>query len=156
MQIFPEHLCEPRRLSSWEPRSLMFRSFNPGTSSGGGARQGSLPVTHPQPQAEAAFLCLLSQLRWPAPVHPISRSRQTVQEPMKPLHPTSMWHIAASQSTSLHSAVTSEYCAHFYSWAASRPSSHGTVSSARRTILLAMDHVTMSGRRDVSVISLGN
>src|SRR4029434_7780035 len=60
------------------------------------------------------------------------------------------------QPASLHSAARSEYLVFFRSKAASIPSSHGTVSSMRSAVFSLVDHTTMSGRRDVVVISLGN
>src|SRR4029434_1210246 len=56
------------------------------------------------------------------------------------------------QPASLHSAASSEYLVFFRSI----PSSHGTVSSMRSAVFTLVDHTTMSGRRDVVVISLGN
>lgn len=50
-----------------------------------------------------------------APVHPMSRSRRTVEDLSKPLHPTSTGHVVAIQLASLHSFAKSAYFACFHS-----------------------------------------
>ncbi len=94
--------------------------------------------------------------RHPAPVHPMSRSRRTVEDPTKPLHPTSTGHMVAFQPASLQSSTRSAYLARFRSLAASMPSSHGTVSSTNKMVLHGSDHMIRSGQSEVSTISLGN
>ena len=93
--------------------------------------------------------------RHPAPVHPMSWSKRLVEDPTKPLHPTSTGHVTAFQPASLHSSARSAYLARFPSLAASIPS-HGTVSSTNRMVLLGSDHMTRSGRSEVCAISQGN
>lgn len=61
----------------------------------------------------------------------------------------------AFQSASWYSAASSEHFKCFFSWAALMPSSQGMVSSMMMTLFSTADHMTMSGRRVVVVISLG-
>lgn len=70
-------------------------------------------------------------------------SLRSQQSPCTPLSLGIMW-LSSQPPCTLPPGW--EYFAHFRSWAASRPSSHGTVSSTRRTVLLAMNHITMSKR----------
>nr|XP_043876056.1 extracellular calcium-sensing receptor-like isoform X2 [Solea senegalensis] len=52
---------------------------------------------------------LMAFLR-PAPVHPMSWSRRIVEDPTKPLHPTSTGHMRAFQPASLQDSVTCVQC----------------------------------------------
>lgn len=117
------------------------------------------PRYYQAPRSCASFSSIIKSylfLSCSAPVQPKLRSRRETEWPTKLRHPTFTGHTTAFQPASLQSTARSEYLACFRSWAASRPSSHGTVSSTSRTILHAVVHITRSGRRDVSTISLWN
>ncbi|KAK5622997.1 hypothetical protein CRENBAI_021348 [Crenichthys baileyi] len=79
----------------------------------------------------------------------MSQSRQTVEDPMKPMHPTSMGHVVVFQPASLRTSARSVYLAH------SITSSHGTVNSTKKMVLHGFDHIIRSGRSDVSTRGLG-
>lgn len=138
-------------------------------------RFGGLPTRHFCPTVPCAqmfpeYLCWLRRvISWRPPIlvmcsfnpHLLPSDQLFRRSPMAGscthhvLEQTSSWGANETHALHFHRA----YCGfppRFRSWASSRPSSHWAVGSTRRTILLAVDYITMSGQRDVSTISLEN
>lgn len=80
-----------------------------------------------------------------APVIPISCRRHRVEKPLKPWLLTSTGPVTVFQLASLHLVASTDYFAFFHSLATSSPSCQGTVTPTRRTVLLALDYIKMSG-----------
>lgn len=103
------------------------------------ARNGLFPPLLPALSWLSGALCLLHPCRG---VDERLRSPQTPGTPP----PQGMWLPSNQPPCTLQPVQHISYS----------PPSHGTVSSTIRTILQAADHITRSGRKDVSTISLGN
>ena len=116
------------------------------------------PVLPSEPEPEAPLLCLLRKVaKSSLPV--VSCDSKSFQEPLCGCSgeaPTPDLHWEGECFACEHIAASSAYLSFFRSYVASICSSHGIVSSTMMTTLAGADQSTMSGRRDVMVISAGN